>query len=441
MKYELNKKTVSAIYDDTGTLNPFIDALPSPLSVDEFYRAIQHLPPVRKITGNQFERKRALSTISSLFVPMDYMYSIYDSVFRLITSSYYTTGSRDSAKKISESLATEEGSYSEQAQSSSLLGTPGIGKTTTLKRCLSLIPQVIEHETYLNMPCYRKQVLWLFIQCPSDANQKTAAFNIVRALDNAVNSDHLDYFTKTKSGAASTAATYIKVLCQSYQVGMIVIDEIQNVIINSERTKRVKALIRFLTELTNDTSTSVYFVGTTSADDVFVREEYLKRRTRGPRLLPFRPDGAYREFLETIWPYQFTSESVPLTDKMASQIYDYSGGIPAYITKLFEEAQAQAFLQGLDSINSKLITDAAKYLSITPPKTLGTGTHLSDFKVSVGGKTEEVQMVEEAKRLYVNKRGRKKAQRDPLDLIVALKEKRLPYLLKKYHLYEEIVLC
>ena len=88
----------------------------------------------------------------------------------------------------------------------------------------------------------------------------------------------------------------------------------------------------------------MYFSGLPLAETVFESEEYLRRRTRGPRLLPFRPDGAYREFLMELWPFQYTWQKAELTDKLANQLYDYSGGIPAYITQLFREAQAQTRL-------------------------------------------------------------------------------------------------
>lgn len=91
----------------------------------------------------------------------------------------------------------------------------------------------------------------------------------------------------------------------------------------------MKPLIRFLVELTNDTSTGIYFVGTPLAEELFLSEKHLKRRTRGIRLLPMKPDSAYREFLERLWKYQFTVETAPLTDKLANKLYDYSGGIPA----------------------------------------------------------------------------------------------------------------
>ena len=69
-----------------------------------------------------------------------------------------------------------------------------------------------------------------------------------------------------------------------------------------------------------------------------------------------------------------------MTDRLANQIYDYSGGIPAYISKLLEEAQAQALMRGVGRIDRKMIAAAADYLAIQPPRELGTGTFLSDFR-------------------------------------------------------------
>lgn len=84
---------------------------------------------------------------------------------------------------------------------------------------------------------------------------------------------------RTHSNAASAVATYIKVLCLTYHVGLLVIGEIQNVVATAQRTNRLKPLIRFLTELTNDSCTAIYFTGTMLAERVFQSEEYLRRRT------------------------------------------------------------------------------------------------------------------------------------------------------------------
>ena len=454
MKYNLGMQTVEAVYDNTGSRNPLIEALPECLGPEQFERQIRCCPPPPQTcqSMSMAERRQGLALLPTVFIPLDYMYYIYDSLYRMLQSSYHTLTSRERVTRIN-ALFTAGGpapGYGAQAQSGALLGTPGIGKTSTLRRCLSLMPQVVSHETYLGKAFFCKQVLWLRVECPSDASQKTMAYNIVRALDMAVGSNHLDYLLRAHAGSASAVATYIKTLCVTYNVGLLVVDEIQNVVATAQRTNRIKPLIRFLTELTNDTCTAVYFTGTTLAETVFQSEEYLRRRTRGPRLLPFKPDGAYRSFLSSLWPYQYTPEQAVLTDKLANQIYDFSGGIPAYISKLLEESQAQALMRGVDKIDGKMIAAAADYLAIQPPQELGTGTFLSDFQAPAEGAIEPpegnpAENTSESsgsvKRLYAVQRGRRADQRDERDLLVAFKAGVLRELLLSHGMVEEVVLC
>lgn len=457
MKYNLGMQTVEAVYDNSGTQNPLIEALPGCLDVAQFERQIQCCPPPPQAcqSMSMAERRRGLTLLPTVFIPLDYMYYIYDSLYRMLQSSYHTLTSRERVTRINALFSDSSGAgYGAQAQSGALLGTPGIGKTSTLKRCLMLMPQVVSHEKYLGKAFYTKQVLWLHVECPSDASQKTMAYNIVRALDMAVGSNHLDYLLRAHAGSASAVATYIKTLCVTYNVGLLVVDEIQNVVATAQRTNRIKPLIRFLTELTNDTCTAVYFTGTTLAETVFQSEEYLRRRTRGPRLLPFKPDGAYRAFLGALWPYQYTPEQSILTDKLANQIYDFSGGIPAYISKLLEESQAQALMRGVDKIDGKMVAAAADYLAIQPPRELGTGTFLSDFRPPAEGAVEQPegnpgpQGTEDTsrdtgpvKRLYAVPRGRRADQRDERDLLVAFKSGTLRELLLSQDMVEEVILC
>ena len=453
MKYNLGVQTVEAVYDNSGTQNPLIEALPGCLDVAQFERQIKCCPPPPQAcqSMSMAERRQGLALLPTVFIPLDYMYYIYDSLYRMLQSSYHTLTSRERVTRINALFSNSSVTgYGAQAQSGALLGTPGIGKTSTLKRCLMLMPQVVSHETYLGKAFYTKQVLWLHVECPSDASQKTMAYNIVRALDMAVGSNHLDYLLRAHAGSASAVATYIKTLCVTYNVGLLVVDEIQNVVATAQRTNRIKPLIRFLTELTNDTCTAVYFTGTTLAESVFQSEEYLRRRTRGPRLLPFKPDGAYRSFLSSLWPYQYTPEQSVLTDKLANQIYDYSGGIPAYISKILEEAQAQTLMRGVDKIDGKMIAAAADYLAIQPPWELGTGTFLSDFRAPAEGAIEppEGNPAENTsgdtgpvKRLYAVQRGRRADQRDERDLLVAFKSGTLRELLLSQGMVEEVVLC
>lgn len=451
MKYRIGQPTVAAVYDMDGSRNPFIEALPESLSEHEFVREIQSFPPCpsRQADLSLTERKRGIAAIQTLFVPMDYMYCVYDQLWRMIQSTYHTRSSKQNVIRINALFANETNlnEYGTQPQSASLLGSAGLGKTSTIKRCLCLIPQVIEHEQYLHEPFFCKQVLYLFCECPSDCSIKTMSFNIVKALDDAVGSNHLDYLMKMRSTATSSIATYIKVLCMTYNIGLICVDEIQNLVIEAKRTNRIKPMIRFLTELTNDSATAIYFSGTMLAETVFEQEPYLKRRTRGLRLLPFKNDGAYRDFLAQLWPYQYTETRARMTDRIANVFYDYSGGVPAYIAKLSEESQVQALSYDLPCINEQIIRNTAELLAIRPQKIAMRGKFLSEFHCAYAQPEEPIEKAkindgdQKSKRLYANQRGRKAQERDKGDLIAAFHGNALQKLLREQKMLVEVSIC
>lgn len=420
-------RTVGAVYDNGPGDNPFLAAMPDLMGRERFLEQIKSMPPLpRQLSSMTSEQRRqTMPMLCSVYVPMDYMYAIYDQLYRAITTTYTTLAVK---KSVTQSNALFRGTgaktFATQADTGSILGVPGIGKTSTVRRCLSLMPQVIEHTEYQGQVLFCKQVLYLHIECPSDCSIKTLAFNLVAALDKAIGSRYLEDLTSLRSVAASALAAQVKILCMTHHVGLILVGEIQNAVMTARQNRQIKPLIKFLVELTNDTCTSIYFIGTPAAEELFTSQEHLKRRTRGIRLLPLRPDGVYRSFLSQLWRYQFTLRPAPLTDKLANKLYDFSGGIPAYIVRIFQESQVQALLQGRSQIDEKMMQRAIDILAIKVPKTYSGGTFLSDFSIA-GEEGEEGEIkaakeeAQEVKRLYANKRGRRAAQRDREDLLAA----------------------
>lgn len=438
-KYPMGEQSVGAIYDNAPADNPFLAALPEMLSHDDFRTGIKGFPklPPDLPSMSSEERRQALTLLPSIFVPLNYMYAIFDQLYRAIRSTYSTWTMLEEVRQTNALFrGSSVNDYSTQAATGSILGVPGVGKTSTIRRSLALLPQVIEHMEYMGKPFYCKQVLYLTTECPSDCSVKSLALNLVAALDRAVGSNYLRQLTSLRSVAASAVAAQVKVLCLTHHVGLILIDEIQNAVVTARKNKQVKPLIKFLVELCNDTCTSVFFVGTPEAEALFVSQEHLKRRTRGIRLLPFKPDGAYRAFLKQLWPYQFTTAPAPLTDQLANKLYDWAGGIPAYIVKIFQESQVQALLQGRNCIDGKTMQKAIDLLAIKVPKTFSGGTHISDFDFASDAAPEESadllaisslseipagEAANEVPRLYAHKRGRPTTERDAADLLAALK--------------------
>ena len=391
MKYgDFMGNTVGAVYGKENG-NPYLEALPEVLGKREFERRIKSRPEFPKDISNMTpeERRNLLPGLCQWFQPMDYMYTLYDMLYRAMSSTYRTKTVIESIRQLNNLYLdfrtgrTKEIPYSTGAYSGAILGVPGIGKTSTIRRCLSAMPQVIVHREYQGQTMYEKQINYLVVECPSDCSLKTLALNIFSAIDRAIGSDYLKQATYQRAIATSATTTKLKIICMNHHIGLIVIDEIQNAITTAARNKQIKPLIKFLVELTNDTSTGICFCGTLEAEEVFLREEHLKRRTRGYRLLPMRYDKTYRKFITELWEHQMTLQKAPLTEKLMKQMYDLSAGIPAYIVKIFEEAQARAILSGTEKLSYEGIRQAVDYLGIEVPKVYQYGgTSISDFSVS-----------------------------------------------------------
>ena len=440
-KYPTSQR-VAAVYDPAQEGNPFLAAMPKMLAHSAFMAAVRSLPPLPAGLGAMTpeERRQHLPMLSSLFIPMDYTYVLYDQLFRALSSTYST---RTMLEEIQRTNALFRGSpiYATQPATGSILGVPGVGKSSTIRRSLSLLPQVIEHEKYQGKPFFCKQILYLIVECPSDCSVKTLGLNIAVAIDKAIGSSYAKQLTTLRSAAASAIATQVKVLCLTHHVGLILIDEIQNAVTTAQKNKQIKPLIKFLVELTNDTCTSAFFVGTPIAEELFTSQEHLKRRTRGIRLLPFKPDGAYRAFLQAIWTYQLTPTTAPFSEQLANKLYDHSGGIPAYIVKIFQESQAQALLQGERCITAKTMQRAIERLAIKAPRTFSGGTHISDFEGCPGAEQPTSLDIEDTpapvSRLYAKPRGRKAAPREETDLLLAYQGDNLENYLRTHGLLEE----
>ena len=121
-------------------------------------------------------------------------------------------------------------SFATEAESGSILGVPGVGKSSTVRRCLSLIPQCVTHSEYNGKPFYKKQILHLFVECPSDCSVKTLAYSIIAAVDRAIGSEYFRFAAKQSRLSASALVTQVKIICLNHAVGVIVVDEIQNAI-------------------------------------------------------------------------------------------------------------------------------------------------------------------------------------------------------------------
>lgn len=422
-------KIVDAIYDEPGNGNPFLESMPEILSKEELFAKIQSLPNAAQLSVRK--RKEKLTVLSSLFLPMDYMYQIYNLAYRFIRTTYMTMNIIETTRQINALFKSSAGEvprtgYVTQAECGAVLGVSGIGKTSTLRRCLNTIPQVILHKTYNGQMFYLKQMTYIFVECPSDCSIKTLGYNIANAVDVAIGSHYVNNASSSRSSSIGAIALMVKQICLNHHIGLIVIDEIQNAVRTAKQSGQTTRLIKFLVELMNDTCTAVLLVGTPEAEVLFEQEDHLKRRTRGPRLLPMKYGAMYRAFLEVLWSYQFTKRKVELTDKLASKIYEYSNGVPAYIIKIYQEAQTQAILSGHEMLDLSMIDAAAGLSAISAPRVYKAGTPISSYRIDDNDETT------------TSPRGRKAERREETDLLTIALGEDFETVLKQKNLLEVI---
>lgn len=436
MKYK-KENVVNAIYTNNGiNQNPYIDAMPEILSQNQFLNEIASFPIYGDFSHlSKEDRKKFLPQLNSFFYPFDYMYYIYDMLYRAIIENYSSKNVIETIRQINRLRGTLDEydqmvNFSTQSYSGAILGVPGIGKSSTIKRSLSLIPQVIIHTEYNQIKLYKKQITYLCVECPCDCSVKTLAANIILAIDQAIDSNYFEEVIKNKRlSSASALAMKVKIACLNHRVGLLVIDEIQNAVITAEKTKQLRPLVKFLVELTNESCVSICFSGTIQAEQIFCSQEHLKRRTRGYRLLPLKPDKTYFDFITKLWDYQILLKQKPLKEDIANCIYNYSAGIPAYIVKIFMEAQSYAIMQGKESININIIKNTISNLNIAVNRTYSGGQSISDFSIHSDtnyceeiGNDENQEIKKEQSEFIYKKKGRPTGKREDENLIELYKK-------------------
>lgn len=418
MKYKENEKVVTAIYDSSIS-NPLVAAMPPSHSVREFINSLEYSPPFPENINSltYIQRREAIEDIHSFFFPMGYMYRIYLDLRAAIISTYESSNAFTSTIGVNCIYAGLSPSYEKQPINQAILGYPGVGKTSTIKKCLALYPQIIEHTSYNN---YFRQILYLHVQCPSDCSIKGMAANILSAIYNALGSQIDPSVNQSNKTSADVLIHKVKALCITHHIGLIVVDEIQNVISVAKSGNQTRRLIKFLVELTNDTNTAMCFVGTLSAETILSQEEHLHRRTRGLRLAPMTFNSAtYQSYIKAIWKYQYTPKTAPLTDELAKDLYSYTSGIPAYINMVFRVAQIEALGAGAQCISSSFLKEAMNSLRIIPSNIQEYGKSISDFSFPTTDEMDNSDTLSEITQspLKASRKGRKKTERSVYDLV------------------------
>lgn len=249
-----------------------------------------------------------------------------------------------------------------------IIGVSGVGKSTAVERILSLYPQRVIHTRYREMPLILTQLVWLKLDCPHDGSLKQLCYQFFYALDLAAGTEYFQQYTKGKY-SLDMLLIIMTQLVRQYQVGILVIDEIQH--LSEAKGGGSDKMLNFFVTLVNTIGLPVVMIGTMKAMSILQGEFRQARRGSGQGDLIWdrmKNDATWQIFVKSMWRYQWTGNSVPYTDEMVSVLYDESQGIIDIAVKLYAIVQIEAITSGAEMFTASDIHKAAeKKLGLVKP--------------------------------------------------------------------------
>ena len=222
-----------------------------------------------------------------------------------------------------------------------LIGYPGMGKSTTTERTLAAMDQVVVPET----PYHLKQLVYAKIDCPSRPTRRQFCQAAFDAIDTALGTNYSSMFMSKKRSPEELVARlqHIVVL---HAVGIIVIDEIQNV---AKAAESPETFLNFFVGLVNRLGVPLMMIGTAEARPLLDGAFRIARRAAGlgqPNWEPLREGEEWDDWLSEMWRYQWTAVPTELTPEIGKVIYEESQGIIDIAVKLMMLAQLRAISRG-----------------------------------------------------------------------------------------------
>lgn len=349
--------------------NPFIMALPPPKSLQERYESLVQRPAFspQERTYAHHLRRYCVLRLRHYMDPLTRQLDLAERLEMVITAGYegrnpttlaYRRGLLASADTVAASQAANIPPRAIQVDQSlsmigfSVLGCPGMGKTATVERVLASYPPLVEHnlgDSITQIPCLK-------IECPSLGSRKSFCLAFFKALDDRLGTKYFDRFTQ-KNNNADTMVLHVQQLSYLYALGVLVVDEVQNL---RRSTEGPQAVLNFLVVMSNAIKVPVVLVGTMAALGILQDSLTGARRASGVgnQLWDRLSRGAdWEAFIADMWSYQWTNIETPLDAEIIEALYDESQGVIDIVIKLFMFAQLRVItLAELDEAQSETMT-------------------------------------------------------------------------------------
>ncbi|WP_139117645.1 AAA family ATPase [Endozoicomonas atrinae] len=265
-------------------------------------------------------------------------------------------------------------------KTSVFLGITGAGKTFMIESILSVIPNIIYHKRYKNLPINFAQITWVKIDCLPSGSEKGICLQYLATLDYLLGHIGKDCYFKPSSHNKSIDILQLEMAIAStiHNVGFLVIDDSENILNNKEHER----LTAFLSALVNCVGVSVLYMGTTKMWKLFTSEKTkdfsaIRRIATGffYQVTRYNADDKFwRQLVQLFWINLMAKEKVNLTgeseeekkeaERYYSKIYDYTQGIPAILASYMHRCNRYLVNKQLDEINEAVLDYVFEYRMI-----------------------------------------------------------------------------
>ena len=334
----------------------FTTKLPEMKSGNELISALSIIPEYDETIcqQNQAVRLMALSDLYQIYIPSQMSLEIYSKLYLALLRSMQKKGTQMAIKQRYENYrAIQQQSYSGilgGSDSFTIIGTSGIGKSSAISRAISLITENRIIET--DKP-YTKIIPCLIVQCPFDSSVKGLLLEILRKVDEELGTDHYVHAVKSRASTTDMLIGAVSSIALN-NIGMLVVDEIQNVV----NSKNGKSLIGALTQLINNSGISICMVGTPESTVFFEQAMQLARRSVGLQYTTMKYDEYFQSFCKIIFKYQFLKNRTEITAAITEWLYEHSAGVISVVVSLIHDAQEIAILTGKEVLNLDTLNEA-----------------------------------------------------------------------------------
>lgn len=245
-----------------------------------------------------------------------------------------------------------------------IAGHSGMGKSTLMDRILGHIGHQLQpHQSFDGKPFAEQQILFLRRNCPEHCTVGTLCSTFGDYTDRVLGLKlYSGIFAKLQGGARSVYLAEISKIIRNHHVGLLVIDEFQNLSLMGVGAKKIIAL---LVNLRDELGLPIVVVGTYKALRLLERDMSTARRlVEGGYFDLARPISAdeqsWVELCQIAWRYQWVKDPIEFDADICGALYEVSQGITGIMINAFAFAQLAAIEDGTECVTADLILKVYK---------------------------------------------------------------------------------